>query len=150
MKKNALIVMLVILAAFLIPSAYLSFTGKATGIGASDSVTVPVSDIGTTAKFYEYTSLEGKTVRFFAVKDSTGTIRTAFDACDVCYSFHKGFRQEGGYMVCNNCGKKYAIDTIGTQNKAGGGCWPGYLPSTVSGDSLLVKKADLEAGAWRF
>ena len=35
-------------------------------------------------------------------------------------------------MVCNNCGNKYPIDGLGTENKNPGGCWPGYLPSTVS------------------
>lgn len=134
-------------------------TGNAAAAGAgSDAktgdaasiVTVPISDIGTDAKFYEHKTTSGKTVRFFALKDSEGTVRVAFDACDVCYSAHKGYRQEAGYMVCNNCGNRYPISGIGTQNRAGGGCWPGYLPSTVSGSSIAVTKADLEAGAWRF
>ena len=94
--------------------------------------------------------LEKQKIQFFAVKASDGSIKTAFDACDVCYGSKKGYRQEGNQMVCNNCGNKYPIDGIGTKNKAGGGCWPGYLPNEIQGNSLVIKNSDLKAGKYRF
>ena len=133
----------------LLPGSAVPVTGNAAAAGSSGILSIPASEITGTAKFYEYETPSG-TVRFFAIKASDGSIRTAFDACDVCWASHKGYRQEGDYMVCNNCGNRYPIDGIGTKNTKGGGCWPGYLPSTVSGDSLTINKADLEAGAWRF
>jgi len=112
---------------------------------ASDQILIPLENVGTEAKFYEFET-GGKTLRFFAVEASDGSIKTAFDACDVCFSSQKGYRQEGKDLVCNNCGNKYPIDGLGTKNKAGGGCWPGYLPSKVEGGNLVIEKADLAAG----
>jgi hypothetical protein len=106
---------------------------------------VNASLVGTEAEFFESDG-----IRFFAVRASDGSIRTAFDACDVCYASRKGYRQEGDFMVCNNCGNRYLIDGLGTENTFGGGCWPGYLPSNIAGNSLIIKKSDLENGRYRF
>ncbi len=115
----------------------------------NDVMVLSASDITSQAKWYEYES-NGVTIKFFAVKGSDGVIRTAFDACDVCFGAHKGYRQEGNIMVCNNCGNKYAIDSLGTENKRGGGCWPGYLPNTLEGEQIVIQNADLEKGRYRF
>jgi len=116
---------------------------------ATGATEIPITEITEQAKWYEYES-GGKKIQFFAVRASDGTIRTAFDACDVCYGSKKGYRQEGDQMVCNNCGNRYPVDGLGTENKAGGGCWPGYLPSEVRGDTLVIKNSDLDAGKYRF
>ena len=79
-----------------------------------------------------------------------GLIKTAFDACDVCYGSYKGYRQEGDSMICNNCGNSYPISGLGTENKGGGGCWPGYLPSEIKGEYLIIKKSDIKKGGYRF
>ena len=99
----------------------LSPTGNAIA-GNGGSISIPLSEISETAKFYEYNG-----VKYFVVKASDGTIKTGFDACDVCYGSNKGYRQEGEYMVCNNCGNKYPIIGLATENKNPGGCWPGYF-----------------------
>lgn len=125
-------------------------TGSAvSAAGAEGAFTIPMSDISTTAKFYEY-SYGGSTIRFFAVMANDGSVKTGFDECDVCYRSGKGYRQEGDYMVCNNCGNRYPISGLGTENKNPGGCWPGYLPSTVEGGNLVIQKSDIASGAWRF
>ena len=127
-------------------------TGNATqtvNLAAEGSTDIPLSEITEEAKWYEYDA-NRKKIKFFAVKASDGSIKTAFDACDVCYGSKKGYRQEGNQMVCNNCGNKYPIDGLGTENKAGGGCWPGYLPNEIQGESLVIKHSDIEAGKYRF
>ncbi|MCX8163140.1 MAG: DUF2318 domain-containing protein [Candidatus Micrarchaeota archaeon] len=106
---------------------------------------IDLAEISNKAKFYTY-NLNGTNIRFFVLKASDGSIKTAFDACDVCYPYKKGYRQEDNYMVCNACGNKFLIDMLGKENKAGGGCWPVYLPSFVFNNSLLIKKSDLEQG----
>jgi uncharacterized membrane protein len=118
-----------------------------TGEVVSDGevVSIPLSEISSKAVFYDYEGIE-----YFAVEAEDGTIRTAFNACDVCYKSHKGYRQEGGDMICNNCGNYYPISGLGTKNLRGGGCWPGYLPSSVEGDQLVIKISDLEKGDYRF
>jgi uncharacterized membrane protein len=114
-------------------------------INEGDVVSIPLSEISSKAVFYDYEGIE-----YFAVEADDGTIRTAFNACDVCYKSRKGYRQEGGDMICNNCGNHYPISGLGTKNLRGGGCWPGYLPSSVEGDQLIIQKSDLEAGKYRF
>lgn len=111
--------------------------------GADGLVSIPLLEITNEAKWYEY-DFSGNKTRFFTIKASDGTIKTAFDACDVCYTEKKGYRQEGDYMVCNNCGNRYPIDGLGAENKTPGGCWPGYLPNALEGDNLVIKKSDLE------
>ena len=100
-------------------------TGNAiSGNANQEGIQIPLSEITENAKWYEYDS-NGLTIRFFAVKASDGSIKTGFDACDVCYSSKKGYSQDGDYMVCNNCGNRYPIDGLGTENKRPGGCWGG-------------------------
>lgn len=117
-------------------------------IDSEDFIQIPLSEVIDQAKWYEY-DLDGKEIKFFTVKTEDGNIKTAFDACDVCYYSGKGYRQEGDYMVCNNCGNKYPISGLGTENKTPGGCWPGYLPNTVEGDSVVIKIKDLADNTWR-
>jgi len=117
-------------------------------IDIDDFERIPLSEITNEAKWYEY-DLDGKTIKFFAVRAEDGSIKTAFDACDVCYYSGKGYSQEGDYMVCNNCGNKYPISGIGTENKISGGCWPGYLLHIAEGDNVLINVKDLADNTWR-
>ncbi|MEO0281740.1 MAG: DUF2318 domain-containing protein [candidate division WOR-3 bacterium] len=112
-------------------------------------IKIPESEITENAKWYEYEK-DGIKIRFFAVKASDGSIKTAFDACDICYKSKKGYSQDGNYIVCNNCGNKYLIDDLGSKNKVSGGCWPGYLPNSLVGNDVVIKKSDIEKGIWRF
>ena len=115
----------------------------------SDSISIPLAGVSSQAKWFEYDA-GGTTIRFFAVKGSDGSVKTAFDACDVCYYSKKGYRQQGGDMVCNNCGNKYPIDGLGVENRNPGGCWPSYLPSRVVGENVEILKSDIEAGKAMF
>jgi uncharacterized membrane protein len=111
-------------------------------------VLLPVSDISTTAAFYSYDS-SGVIVRYFAVEDKQGNVHVAFDACDVCYEAKKGYKQNGDVMQCLNCGKTFAITSIGAENTAGG-CWPSYLPMQIVGNDVVIQIADLEAKSFMF
>ncbi|MBC8434988.1 DUF2318 domain-containing protein [archaeon] len=114
-------------------------------IDEGDYVKIPLSGISKTAEFYNFKGIE-----FFVVESKEGLVKTAFNACDVCYRSKKGYRQEGDDMICNNCGNHYAISGLGTQNLRGGGCWPGFLRSSIDGEYLIIKKTDLENGRYRF
>ena len=110
---------------------------------------INLSEISTEAKWFNYTQ-DNVQITFFAVKANDGTIKTAFNACDVCYGEKKGYSQDDEYMVCNNCGNRYKISDLGVENKLSGGCWPGYLSNTIKGDKLLVKVSDITKGSFRF
>ncbi|MBU0532879.1 DUF2318 domain-containing protein [Candidatus Micrarchaeota archaeon] len=114
----------------------------------SDSISIPLSEITETVKYYQYDA-GGVAVRYFAVLGSDGVVRTAFDACEVCYRSGKGYTQVGSDVRCNNCGLSFEIDELGTKNK-GNGCWPAYLPHQTNNDKVLIKKSDLEAGSYMF
>jgi uncharacterized membrane protein len=96
------------------------------------------------AHFYRFDD-GGKEIGFFAVKGSDGAIHTAFDACDVCFREKKGYVQEGDFMICKNCNKKFAIVRIGPH--AMGGCNPSYLEHAEAGGNVVFKVADLKGGA---
>ena len=98
------------------------------------------------AHYYTYQGAR-KTIPFFVLKSSDGVIRAAFDACDVCFSFKKGYHQEGDEMVCNNCGTRFPSVNI---NVLQGGCNPAPLARQLQADTLIITVADVEAGARYF
>ena len=137
----------------LIAVMYFMLGGSSTGnvvaaaemIDEGESIIIPVAGITGTAQFFDYQG-----IKFFVVRAKDGSVKTAFDACDVCYRSKKGYRQDGDDMVCNNCGNHYRISGLGTANLAGGGCWPGYLQAKVEGENLVITKTALESGRYRF
>lgn len=110
--------------------------------------TIPQSQIVAEAQFFGF-DVNGVNVRFFAVRASDGDARVAFDACDVCFSFKKGYRQIGDVMQCNNCGRTFPIASIGTENEQGG-CWPSYLPMKENVDRIAIQQKDLAAKSFMF
>jgi uncharacterized membrane protein len=114
--------------------------------GGAD-VTIPVADLADgQAKYYSYDA-GGVEVKYFVMKSSDGEYRAAFDACDVCYPNKKGYSQQGGAMVCNNCGQQFDSTQI---NEKRGGCNPSPIDRSVDGKDLVLKTADLQAGAKYF
>jgi uncharacterized membrane protein len=119
------------------------------GRGPADSVIFPVERFEDgKARHYEYKTDEGMTIKYFIIKSSDGVIRAAFDACDVCWPAGKGYYQEGDFMVCRNCGRRFASVLV---NEVKGGCNPAPLPRHVVDGKLVIKVEDLrEAGRQYF
>uniref|UniRef100_I2Q202 Putative membrane protein n=1 Tax=Desulfovibrio sp. U5L TaxID=596152 RepID=I2Q202_9BACT len=141
----ALLALTLLLAAPEPSAAFLGLFSDTTSLTPKDNaVTVPLADVADgKAHFYAVTA-EGKQVRFFVVKTPDGRVRTAFDACDVCYPEKKGYKQDGEFMVCTNCGRRFHVTRVGDVH---GGCNPAPLASEVAGDSLRVALPTLAAGA---
>ena len=117
---------------------------------SGDDVEIKRSDLAD-GKFHHYdTTIDGVRLKYFAVLDDDGKIRTAFDACEVCHESRKGYTQVGDYAKCNNCGQRFSVSGLGTKNADGGGCWPGHLPHQVEGDNIIINRADLEKGSYLF
>jgi high-affinity iron transporter len=128
-------------------------------VGADGMVRLPVADFrGTALRRYVVTlgTLGGAggggdrsrsaAVRFIAVplddpSKPGAAIATAFDACEICGA--KGYYQEGGNVTCLHCGSAIYPPSIGQH----GGCNPIPLPSRRQGGELLLRAADLAAGA---
>lgn len=113
--------------------------------GADGAVRIPLSSFqGTTLRRFAVT-IDGTPVRFIAVPiEEGGEIATAFDACEICGS--RGYYQDGPNVTCLHCGSAIYPPSIGQ----GGGCNPIPLPSTIEGDQLVLRMADLTAGAGAF
>lgn len=94
------------------------------------------------AHYYTYMH-NGRPVEFLILKSADGVVRAAFNACDVCYPFKKGYHQEGDEVVCNNCGRRFPSNQI---NVVQGGCNPSPLNRTVDGADLVIQASDIAAG----
>ena len=66
---------------------------------------------------YYKQEINGKDIKFFVLMDNEGVVRVAFDACDQCYPEKKGYRQEGDYMICNNCGQQFHESKINVKKE---------------------------------
>lgn len=92
----------------------------------SGNIVIDTTNIGSKATFYNYNA-DGTTIRLFAVKASDGTIRMAFNTCQVCNPSPKAyFVQNGKNFICQNCKNSFATDNIGKER---GGCNP--IPITT-------------------
>jgi uncharacterized membrane protein len=101
---------------------------------------IQVSDITENALFYPLV-IDGMKMEVLAVKASDGTIRTAFNTCQVCYNSGRGyFVQEGTVLVCQNCGRRYRMNQVERQ---AGGCNPvPIFPAnkTTSDSTITISK----------
>lgn len=113
-----------------------------------DAVTIATAKLADGKAHFYKLGESGKEIAFFAVKAADGSFKTAFDACDACYKSKKGYEQQGDKMNCKNCNQKFAIGRLGPN--ATGGCNPGFLPHRLSGSSIIIKTADINAGARYF
>lgn len=85
------------------------------------NIQIVKNEITDTASFIPYDA-GGMSMELIAVKASDGTVRTAFNTCQVCYDSGRGYyKQEGNELVCQNCGNRFQIDQI---EKEKNGCNP--------------------------
>ena len=97
------------------------------------------------AHHYKAKADDGTMVTFFVLKSRDGVMRAAIDACDVCYRAGKGYYQDGDFMVCENCGMRFASTRI---NVVKGGCNPAPLTREVRGKNLVIQMKDINANKW--
>lgn len=132
--KRILLLLLLLLALPLAASA------------ADDAVKIPLKDVSDSAKFYKL-DVDGTTVKYFVLKAPDGTVRSALDACDVCFPEKKGYKQQGEFMICTNCGQKFHVSRVGMVK---GGCNPHPLTNKVEGSDVVILKSDLALGVKYF
>jgi uncharacterized membrane protein len=115
----------------------------------SDKVEISTAQLSDGKVHFYSTKSEGVTIKYMAAKDKDGTLRSAFDACDVCYKAKKGYAQVGDDVKCLNCGRTFAIKDLGVTNKEGG-CEPGFLSHTKDDNGITIKLSDLANGKHYF
>ncbi|MDO5519016.1 MAG: DUF2318 domain-containing protein [bacterium] len=96
------------------------------------------------ASFYPY-EIDGVNLEVMAVKAEDGTVRTAFNTCQICYSSGRGYyKQQGEYIVCQNCGNSYTSEEVEVIT---GGCNPVPITKedkTESDDTITINRELLE------
>jgi uncharacterized membrane protein len=111
-------------------------------------IIIPLSQVSDgNVHFYTYRHA-GRSINFFVRTDSKGTISTYFDACYTCYRHKKGYRQEGGDIICNECNMKFGLADQKWEEI--NGCDPISLKSSLEEHSLVIDTAVIEKGAKLF
>jgi uncharacterized membrane protein len=88
---------------------------------ADRDLVIQVQEVTENAIFYPV-DIEGTRLEVLVVKAPDGTIRTAFNTCQVCYASGRGFyKQQGTVLVCQNCGNRFRMSQVGLRS---GGCNP--------------------------
>jgi len=119
---------------------------------ADQDLIIQITDITRNALFFPV-EIDGMQMEVMAVKTPDGRLRTAFNACQVCYKLGKGYyMQVGTVLVCQQCKRRYRMEVIETKT---GGCNPFSIfqenktvtdsTITISREYLTQAKAVLES-----
>lgn len=148
MKKTSGVVVAVLMSVMLVGTAMAGLWGDKvpTLVPTKGRLEIPVASINDgKAHHFKVQAGDGLMVTFFVLKSNDGVIRSAIDACDVCYRAGKGYEQSGDEMVCLNCGMRFASAKI---NEVKGGCNPAPLARTIEGDKVVIAMADIDQNSW--
>jgi uncharacterized membrane protein len=111
---------------------------------ADQDLVIPVTELTENAVFYPV-DIEGTRLEVLAVKAPDGTIRTAFNTCQVCYRSGRGFyKQQGTVLVCQNCGNRFRMSQVEVRS---GGCNPVPIfaaNKTVTDTAITISKETLK------
>jgi hypothetical protein len=89
--------------------------------GDGGDMVIAISEVSEAARFYP-AEIDGVKLEVIAVKAPDGTIRTAFNTCQVCYDSGRGYyKQDGDVLVCQNCGNRFSMSQVEVLS---GGCNP--------------------------
>lgn len=105
-------------------------------IAPGESLVIDTSGITETAQFFPV-EVDGIQMEVIAVRDSGGTVRTAFNTCQICYDSGRGYYvQEGDALVCQNCGNRFTVDHVEIQS---GGCnpWPIFAENKTESENSI-------------
>jgi hypothetical protein len=122
------------------------FSGAAAGFAGArilpnGDMQIPKKEVTETAKFYQY-KLDGVLLEVLALRAPDGTMRTAFNTCQVCYSSGRGYYvQQGDVLVCQNCRNRFKASQV---ELIKGGCNPVGITKDLkveTADTITISKA---------
>ena len=107
---------------------------------ADSDLVIQIAEVTENALFFPV-DIDGVRMEVLAVKAPDGSIRTAFNTCQVCYASGRGyFVQTGTLLVCQNCGNRYRMSQV---ERRAGGCNPvPIFPAnkTVTADTITISR----------
>ncbi len=125
-------------------------TTPQTALSSGEDLIINLEGIRDQVSFYQ-AEVNGTAMEVLAVKAPDGTVRTAFNTCQVCYDSGRGYyEQSGDKLVCQNCGNQFSMDRVEVE---AGGCnpWPIMDENkTVTEDSITISYDFLDQSAQIF
>jgi uncharacterized membrane protein len=130
-------------------AAFLTFTSIAECVAVTANATGELGISAFTirpghAQLFCYTDDAGKQLRFILARGDDGKVRSVFDACRQCSTFHRGYRIVNGELICRVCGNHYPLNRM-MEGKAS--CVPVSLPHEGESGIVHIKTADLKTGS---
>lgn len=99
--------------------------------------TIPIAQFSD-GDLHRYSAVvNGQSVRFLLFKRPDGKVVSVMDACSICGPV--GFYKSGQMIICKNCSAPVNPQSVGEP----GGCNPIPLPTSTSGDSIIVAESEL-------
>jgi len=119
-----------------------------TPVSANSSISIETNDLRQgDVRFFAYRDRAGDQIRFLLARDATGRTKAAFDACERCYMYHKGYASSRGALLCRFCGNRYKLEAMESGLAS---CVPVKLPFQIAGHIVNIKPADLESARGLF
>ena len=139
MNRKAVIA--IFAAAGLTLSTIVGFAGGP--ILANGDLQILKKEITPNAKFYTF-KMDGVLMEVLALRAPDGTVRTALNTCQVCYTSGRGYYiQQGDVLVCQNCGNRFKASQVEIIK---GGCNPVPITSdlkTEDANTITIAKSIL-------
>lgn len=121
-----------------------SNTIKPVTLSEAGDLIIPLNEVTEEASFYPV-EVDGTKLEVLAIKASDGTVRTAFNTCQICYSSGRGYYvQNGDALICQNCGNQFDADQVEIVR---GGCNPVPIfeeNKVVTADSITISNEFLK------
>jgi uncharacterized membrane protein len=113
-----------------------------TEVTGVDSIVISGADVKRgDLRFFSYRNDAGKEIRFILGRDESGQVSAAFDACERCAQYRKGYSSSHGYLVCRWCGNRYKLNSHGSGI---GSCAPIKLTVRETSDRIMVDTSQLK------
>jgi len=107
-------------------------------------VSIPLTQVGD-GDLHRFAAREnGTEVRFWLYRKPDGKVATVFDACEICGPV--GFYKGPNGVICKNCAAPINGQSVGMT----GGCNPIPLRAEQTADTIIIREADVAAGAHFF
>jgi high-affinity iron transporter len=105
------------------------------------SVSIPLSQVSD-GDLHRFSIRDnGSEIRFLLYQKPDGKVVAVFDACEICGPV--GFFKGPTGLVCKNCSAPINGQSVGTP----GGCNPVPLQAAADGNAVVIREADMAAGA---
>lgn len=99
------------------------------------NIRIDTEQITEEASYINY-PVEDVTIQLIAVRAEDGTVRTAFNTCQVCNPSPLAyFVQQGDSFTCQNCGNRFTTEEVGVRR---GGCNPAPIEEKTEQDGKIV------------